>query len=930
MKNNFNLAGCARRSLFLKILILLAICVARQPAGAAPMDAKQAASAVQGWLKVHRKPLNETLGNTVLRVDSFKDDAGNVAWHIVYLKPSGFVIVSGDDGVEPVVGFAAGGVFDPSPGNSLGALVAKDLPGRVALARQGRPAPKAAALWQQYEQAATNTLQLNALSSIPDVRVAPFVQSTWSQTTVGGAACYNYYTPTNAAGNANNYPCGCVATAMGQIMRYFQYPTTGVGTASFNITVNGVTQSRSLRGGNGSGGPYDWANMSLTPGASISTAGRQAIGALLSDAGVSVNMNYASDGSGAVAWDACLAFVNTFHYGNSIGGWNRNLDLGANLIGMLNPSLDARLPVLLSISGPPGGHAIVADGYGYSGSTLYHHLNFGWSGSANAWYNLPYMDTSNGTFNLIDQSVYNIYTNGTGEIISGRVLDQNANPLPGVTVTATRSGGGTWTATTDANGIYALTRLTSKSQYTLVAAKPDYTSATGVYSTGTSVNDGPASGNFWGANFTLNGSPNALDHFDWTLNSNPALNTPFSVTLAARNQTNGLAAYTGTAHLSAYGALALTNVIVGNLGNLVSDSYSFNCTDGYDFTPNTTLQVVAVRSYFGTTVSIWNSSKTLLASRNVVSQPGAWVETPLAAPLTLTAGNTYRIGIYYAAGTTAYYTFSWPASFPGGAVGQTYYYGSGANYPTSVLGSGVGPLVDLSYTYQGTNDIPLTPTTTGLFTNSLWTGNLTLLQNATNIMLKADSGSGQTGIYGPFNFVTLQPQLAVAPNQLDFGGVTVGNNALQTFTLTNIGSGTLSGSVTAGSPFSVVNGSPFSLNAGQAGTVSIAFTPTAAAAYNGQVTFTSNGGNSTNAVTGSGVVAPPLTPLVISISIASNDVLIRFPSDAGRQYEVQRSAVLPFTNGVTVATVSGTGALIEVKDAGALTHATSFYRVRRQ
>ena len=60
---------------------------------------------------------------------------------------------------------------------------------------------------------------------------------------------------------------------------------------------------------------------------------------------------------------------------------------------MVNPNLDAGYPVLFGITGA-GGHAIVCDGYGYNPSTMYHHLNMGWSGNDDAWYNLPTIDTA--------------------------------------------------------------------------------------------------------------------------------------------------------------------------------------------------------------------------------------------------------------------------------------------------------------------------------------------------------------------------------------------------------------------------------------------------------------------------------------------------------------------------------------------------------
>src|ERR1019366_1480702 len=317
------------------------------------------------------------------------------------------------------------------------------------------------------------------LTTVSDVRVAPFTQTTWDQQTAAGAgttACYNYYTPPYGDGNTANYPAGCVATSMAQLMRYYQFPSTGVGTASLPITVDGADWTYTLRGGNGAGGPCVWTNMPLVPPSSPTITQCQAIGALVADAGATVNMAYTSPGSSSAMLDAKTALVGTFHFSSAIKGYNNNLNIGAGLVGMINPNLDARYPVLLGIEGTSG-HAVVADGYGYSASTLYHHLNLGWSGTSSAWYSLPLIDASPYTFNVIDGCVFNAYTNGTGEIISGRVLDQIGRPVVNASVTATRTGGGTYTTTTDTQGIYALARIPSASYYSITITKANYSPA---------------------------------------------------------------------------------------------------------------------------------------------------------------------------------------------------------------------------------------------------------------------------------------------------------------------------------------------------------------------------------------------------------------------------------------------------------------------
>jgi hypothetical protein len=84
---------------------------------ARPTTSYEAGKAVIGWLQTDAQPLGTTLGQTVTNIETFDDDQGKAIYYIVYLKPTGFVIVSADDLVEPIIGFANAGTFamDISP-----------------------------------------------------------------------------------------------------------------------------------------------------------------------------------------------------------------------------------------------------------------------------------------------------------------------------------------------------------------------------------------------------------------------------------------------------------------------------------------------------------------------------------------------------------------------------------------------------------------------------------------------------------------------------------------------------------------------------------------------------------------------------------------------------------------------------------------------
>jgi hypothetical protein len=492
-------------SLAVFILILL-LCTDELPAR--PVTAEQAEKAVTGWLKADSQPLGTVLAQQTKSVQAFTNEQNEPLYYIVYLQPSGFVIVAADDLVEPIIGFSRAETYDPSPENPLGAIVSRDLPNRIAAARNflksagpdttNSTFKKALDKWATLEDYA-DTVQLDSLPGVSDVRVPPLIQSLWDQGSVCSDYCYNYYTP-------NHYICGCVATAMAQLMRFHEYPLTGIGVHPFTIYVNGSPQTAYTMGGDGSGGGYYWDLMVLEPGCGMTDSQRQAIGALCYDAGVSANMNYGSLASYAYMNKAQEALTDTFYYSNAVIQSNYPITIPEpNLIGMVNPGLDANHPVLFGIYDTVNyyGHAIVCDGYGYNMSTLYHHLNMGWGGWRDAWYDLPDIDCTPGApvFNVVDTCIYNIFTSGSGEIISGRITDPSDDPLEGVTVTAYGSGG-PYTALTNDQGIYGLAKVPSNTTFTVEAEKENWGIPSQIVTTGVSTSSSNTSGNRWGIDFT--------------------------------------------------------------------------------------------------------------------------------------------------------------------------------------------------------------------------------------------------------------------------------------------------------------------------------------------------------------------------------------------------------------------------------------------
>jgi hypothetical protein len=497
------------------IVYFLVLLLGPLPALARPTTDAEAQRSVAGWLALDPRPLKARMGAKTRQVKAFKDSAGNIDYFVVSLEPSGFAIVAGDDLLEPIIAFAPQGTFDPSPQNPLYVLLNRDVPGRLAEVREKEDQARAQkrqfiprglhrrawGKWQLLQ--ATNTVPSaspSSLESVSDLRVEPLVQSKWAQGNEGTQLCYNYYTP-------YNYLAGCFATALAQLLRHYSLPSAPMAsTQPFAIRVDLLPRTAFLRGGDGDGGAYDWNNMVLDPDANTPDIQRQAIGALTHDAGVAVHTSYTYSGSGAYNSNVPIALKDTFGFSNARYAYNSKLSIpSANLNNMINPNLDARLPVLLGIIDATSfGHEILVDGYGYNSATLYHHLNLGWAGTADAWYNLPTISAGTYNFNAVIECVYNIFPLGSGEIISGRVLDAAGAPVSGAAITATQGGGQSFSAPSNSQGIYALAKIPAASTYTITASKPDYVFFPQTVTTGTSLDGNTATGNLWGIDFVQN------------------------------------------------------------------------------------------------------------------------------------------------------------------------------------------------------------------------------------------------------------------------------------------------------------------------------------------------------------------------------------------------------------------------------------------
>ncbi len=302
---------------------------------------------------------------TVLSVEKFNDNAGQRDFYVIRLQPHGFIIMTTEKKLTPVIAYSAESDF---VGHfTTISMVRQDIENRKKLADEV----------ESYRSG--NSSEWDALLSDADIKgveqteedsIYYFPTPEWGQGYVGGYAVFNYYTP-------NHWSSGCVATAMAEVLAYYSWPYGGQGSHCYYEDDAGTIC------GDFASTYYNWPDIleSYYDTAST-TVQRAAAGLLCYHCGIGVEMDYESSGSTAETADVPDAFHAYFRMS---GHYKRVSDTGF-WDEMKNNMLDAR-PAILSIKTSTGmGHAVVVDGY--ADINGYYHLNMGWNGDDNGFYDI--------------------------------------------------------------------------------------------------------------------------------------------------------------------------------------------------------------------------------------------------------------------------------------------------------------------------------------------------------------------------------------------------------------------------------------------------------------------------------------------------------------------------------------------------------------
>ena len=368
------------------LLLFLCLLFGFQMATARPVDVGQAQRLGQKFVNAN---FSKTRQDSDLRlVYTGVSSRGETCYYVFNVGQMGFVIISADDCYRPVVGYSDEGVFTTENMSPELKYYLDNIAEGRSHARISNQSPEVEAEWQLFAET-------GKLLSFNKGKTATYlVQTRWNQDSP-----YNKFCPLASGGSGGRAYAGCVATAMSQVMKYWNYPEHGSGSHTY------IWGSDTLTANFGEA-TYEFDKMKLSIGIMSPDEDVFPIAWFMYHCGVAVDMMYSASGSGAYSEDVPDVILKNFGYTNKARLRKRDAYSLKEWQNMLKDSFDQGWPVYYSGSSDDGGHAFVCDGY--NDADLFHY-NWGWSGSSDGWFVIDEIDFNRGAdaiFNYVPAEVF--------------------------------------------------------------------------------------------------------------------------------------------------------------------------------------------------------------------------------------------------------------------------------------------------------------------------------------------------------------------------------------------------------------------------------------------------------------------------------------------------------------------------------------------
>ena len=735
----------------------------------------------------------------------------------------------------------------------------------------------------------------------PSNGIAPKATPTLNATTYGPLLTCNWdqEAPYYNQCKFGNYQCltGCPATSASMVFYYWKYPTAATPVVpGYKSTISYSSYgSTSYTHSALPSTTFDWANMLDSYTGSYTTAQGTAVATLMRYVGQAEHMGYgtSSAGGSGVSVDSVCNIRNAFTFFGYDSNTTRfvkktsaysggtTLYSDSQWAAMIQEEMAAGRPIVFcAVSSNAGGHAFNVDGY--NSSTNKYHVNFGWSGSGNAWCSLNAFGYSSYNFNVYQQMVIGIQPpSGT---TTTPTLTVSPTSLSFSTTTGT-SVSKTFTVTgTDLTGNVTLTKTDANGAYTI---SPTTISASAAAS---------------GATVTVTYNPSAAGTHTG------------SITIASSGATSKTVSLSGT-------ATAATLTTYTPVMSAANSSYVTSSSFRADWTDQTasanvssyTLQVDKQGSSTPTT------EVTLLGTINGSNYTGSYKTITLTSPwggtnvkggnsAVYTSGSSGKITFTIPSGYSSNTTFSVQITTVTGTYGsgnitvkstQTsaagHSFSKGETYTWTVTGktgdvitiystdSSYSPDMSLIKVYAG--NINLNASETGDATSRTITGITNKYYTVSNLTagatytykVKALYTDGTSSAWSNVQSVTLNedspaatPTLTVTPTSLNMSA-NVGATKTATFKVTGADlTGNVTLSLSGASVFSISTTSITAANAANGVNVTVTYAPTTYGTQTATVTVASSGATSkTVSITGTASISKANPVLNAATNISS-------------------------------------------------------------
>lgn len=364
-------------------------------------------------------PATDAIGSSVLDGRTVSGLAPRGRLWIVVLEPSGHIVMSGSDLANPIVGFSKNDFVEPDPKSPAFAVLEGASASVEALESKGGTRH---ARWDALLGTGTRG-GLKRSASTPEpgaVIVEPFLDTRYNQ-----CQPYNDYAPVydeniEQGTYRGRTPCGCVATAAAQMLKYFQWPARIDKTLSYDhvfTNMNNEAHTYTIRFDGHE--PINWDSLGTEytnwvwsapfpnpngPGyvmrqitdlrGNVAESERYPIARLIHFCDVLAQMVF-TPGASSSNYETVARNLQNWY---TEGHWVKVGDSAGHP--EIVADLKEHIPLQVEVIYEGYWHQVVAHGWAENGEEKYIYLNLGWGGDNDGYYNL------NGEVNMAFNETY--------------------------------------------------------------------------------------------------------------------------------------------------------------------------------------------------------------------------------------------------------------------------------------------------------------------------------------------------------------------------------------------------------------------------------------------------------------------------------------------------------------------------------------------